>query len=220
MSAYMLANIDVSGTYFTAYSSELLASSNAKWAAITNDPANATIYNNFESDMDAAAGNANTPAEVLADVQAVIDTYNTNYPITNATGTTSSFTFHTGAYTDDTQSVEIGSMATSDTVGTISVLTQADAESAITSLDTALKTAAGARATLGAAQNKLESTIRNISVTQVNLESAESGIRDVDFAAESANFAKQSIMSQSGSYAMSQANTQPESVMRILESSA
>ena len=73
------------------------------------------------------------------------------------------------------------------------------------------------RATLGAAQNKLESNVRNISVTQVNISAAESQIRDVDFAAESANFAKHNILAQSGSYAMSQANAVQQNVLRLLQ---
>lgn len=59
--------------------------------------------------------------------------------------------------------------------------------------------------------------MRNISVTQVNVAAAESNIRDVDFAAESANFAKRNILAQSGSYAMSQANAIQQNVLRLLQ---
>jgi flagellin len=84
-------------------------------------------------------------------------------------------------------------------------------------MDAAIKAVDGLRATLGAAQNKLESTVRNISVTQVNITAAESNIRDVDFAAESANFAKHNILAQSGSYAMTQANAVQQNVLRLLQ---
>jgi flagellin len=73
------------------------------------------------------------------------------------------------------------------------------------------------RADLGSTQNQLVSTINNISVTQVNVKAAESQIRDVDFAAESANFQKSNILAQAGSYAMSQANQQQQGVMRLLQ---
>ena len=73
------------------------------------------------------------------------------------------------------------------------------------------------RASIGANQNRLESIIRNISVTQVNVTAAESQIRDVDFAAESANFNKRNLLAQSGSYAMSQANAAQQNVMRLLQ---
>ena len=84
-------------------------------------------------------------------------------------------------------------------------------------MDTGIKAVDAMRAKLGAAQNKLESNVRNISVTQVNIAAAESNIRDVDFAAESANFAKHNILAQSGSYAMSQANSVQQNVLRLLQ---
>ncbi|HEX5329001.1 flagellin, partial [Sulfuricurvum sp.] len=73
------------------------------------------------------------------------------------------------------------------------------------------------RSDLGSVQNQLVSTVSNISVTQVNVKAAESQIRDVDFAAESATFAKYNILAQSGSYAMSQANAVQQNVLRLLQ---
>ncbi|EOD7404433.1 flagellin A, partial [Campylobacter jejuni] len=73
------------------------------------------------------------------------------------------------------------------------------AETAITNLDQI-------RADIGSIQNQVTSTINNITVTQVNVKAAESQIRDVDFASESANYSKANILAQSGSYAMAQAN--------------
>ena len=73
------------------------------------------------------------------------------------------------------------------------------------------------RSDLGSVQNQLVSTINNISVTQVNVKSAESQIRDVDFAEESANFNKHNLLAQSGSYAMSQANAVQQNVMKLLQ---
>jgi flagellin len=73
------------------------------------------------------------------------------------------------------------------------------------------------RSGLGSTQNQLTATINNISVTQVNVKAAESQIRDVDFAAESANFNKHNLLAQSGSYAMSQANAVQQNVMRLLQ---
>jgi len=73
------------------------------------------------------------------------------------------------------------------------------------------------RSDLGSVQNQLTATINNISVTQVNVKAAESQIRDVDFASESANFNKHNLLAQSGSYAMSQANAVQKNVMRLLQ---
>ncbi|EAJ0168203.1 flagellin A [Campylobacter jejuni] len=84
------------------------------------------------------------------------------------------------------------------------------AETAITNLDQI-------RADIGSVQNQVTSTINNITVTQVNVKSAESQIRDVDFAAESANYSKANILAQSGSYAMAQANAVQQNVLRLLQ---
>lgn len=73
------------------------------------------------------------------------------------------------------------------------------------------------RSDLGSAQNQLISTINNISVTEVQVTSAESQIRDVDFAQESANFSKRNILAQSGSFAMAQANTVQQNVLKLLQ---
>ena len=143
-------------------------------------------------------------------------------------GATGSFTFHVGAYAGETQTAAIGTNTVSAIVGgggTSSIVISGATSSAqrnnseiiVSKMDAALDKINGKRATIGAAQNKLESTVRNISVTQVNVAAAESNIRDVDFAAESANFAKRNILAQSGSYAMSQANSVQQNVLRLLQ---
>ena len=132
-----------------------------------------------------------------------------------------SFTFHIGAYKDETQTVDIATNTvkeiTGATIASNKVDTKTNAEATIARMDTALDNLNTKRAELGAAQNKLESTVRNISVTEVNVTAAESQIRDVDFAAESARFAKHNILAQSGSYAMSQANVIQQNVLRLLQ---
>jgi flagellin len=136
-------------------------------------------------------------------------------------GNAGEFTFHVGAYKNETQTVSMGIAKVSDitglSAGLLVVTSQGTAENLIGIMDTAIKNIDSKRATLGASQNKLESTVRNISVTQVNVTAAESQIRDVDFAAESANFAKHNILAQSGSYAMSQANAVQQNVLRLLQ---
>ena len=84
------------------------------------------------------------------------------------------------------------------------------AEQAITELD-------AVRASLGSSQIQLQVTINNISVTAVNVKAAESQIRDVDFAQESAEFNKNNILAQSGSYALSQANAVQKNVLKLLQ---
>ncbi|MGA1941508.1 flagellin [Arcobacter sp. YIC-310] len=84
-------------------------------------------------------------------------------------------------------------------------------------IDTALNTLNGWRADFGSTQNQLESAIRNQMTQQTNIKAAESVIRDVDYAAESANFNKQNIIAQAGTYAMSQANAVQQNVTRLLQ---
>ena len=131
--------------------------------------------------------------------------------------TTASYKFHVGAFSGETTSTTISNATSTNVVGTIQVTSQSHAESSIAKMDSAINVIDTLRATLGAAQNQLESTVRNISVTQVNVTAAESQIRDVDFAAESANFNKRNILAQSGSYAMSQANAVQQNVLRLLQ---
>ena len=73
------------------------------------------------------------------------------------------------------------------------------------------------RADLGSVQQQLVATINNITVTQVNVKSAESQIRDTDFAEESATFSKTNILVQAGSFAMSQANQVQQNVLKLLQ---
>jgi flagellin len=132
-----------------------------------------------------------------------------------------SFVFHVGAYSGETQTTVLGTNSvtaiTGASIASNRVDTRTEAEKTVARMDASIARLDERRAIIGAAQNKLESTVRNISVTQVNVTSAESQIRDVDFAAESANFSKHNILAQSGSYAMSQANAVQQNVMRLLQ---
>ena len=107
--------------------------------------------------------------------------------------------------------------STANALNSIDVSTRAGAEKAIKTTDSALRDIDTTRSELGSVQNQLKSTVRNISVTAVNVKSAESTIRDVDFAQESANFSKHNILARSGSYAMSQANAVQKNVLRLLQ---
>lgn len=84
------------------------------------------------------------------------------------------------------------------------------AESAIKQLD-------AIRSDLGSVQQQMQSTINNITITQVNVKSAESGIREVDFASESANYSNLNILAQAGSYALSQSNATQQNILRLLQ---
>jgi len=127
------------------------------------------------------------------------------------------FITQSGADQGDTQSVTIGDATVASLIGTIDVTTAAGRATALDSIDSAMESVSGIHADLGAAQNKLMSNIRNTSVTQINTASAESQIRDIDFALESANFSKMNILTQTGFFAKAQANAVQANVVNLFK---
>lgn len=83
-------------------------------------------------------------------------------------------------------------------------------------LDSALNSIAGYRATLGSVQSRLNSTITNIDISSENLQAAQSRIRDVDYAVETAKFTQNKILESAGVSVLTQANQQPEAVLQLL----
>jgi flagellin len=83
-------------------------------------------------------------------------------------------------------------------------------------IDTAVSEIASYRATLGSVQSRLNSAISNIDVTNENLQAANSRIRDVDFASETAKFTQNKILEQAGASVLAHANSEPEMVLQML----
>ncbi|MFY9074539.1 flagellin, partial [Malaciobacter mytili] len=102
-------------------------------------------------------------------------------------------------------------------VATTGSMTATEARGYLTKIDKAINTLNGWRADFGSTQNQLESAVRNQMTQKTNILNAESVIRDVDYAQESANFNKQNIIAQAGTYAMSQANATQQNVLRLLQ---
>ena len=96
-------------------------------------------------------------------------------------------------------------------------LTKELADSFQSVVDDAITVLNGYRGDVGSTQNQVESAVRNLMTQSTNVKAAESIIRDVDYAKESANFNKQNIISQAGTYAMSQANSAAQNVLRLLQ---
>ena len=84
-------------------------------------------------------------------------------------------------------------------------------------VDRAITLLNGYRGDIGSTQNQVESAVRNLMTQSTNIKAAESVIRDVDYAEESANFNKLNIISQAGSYAISQSNATQQNVLRLLQ---
>ncbi|WP_418187485.1 flagellin [Aliarcobacter lanthieri] len=95
--------------------------------------------------------------------------------------------------------------------------TRAQASAGQIAINNAITTLNGYRGDIGSTQNQVESAIRNLMTQSTNIKAAESVIRDVDYAQESANFNKLNIISQAGSYAISQANATQQNVLRLLQ---
>jgi flagellin len=98
-----------------------------------------------------------------------------------------------------------------------SVSTQATAQSALGSIDSAIASVSTLRGTLGAVQNRLQSTINNLQVAVENVSAAESRIRDVDVAAETANMTRANILVQAGVSILAQANQSPQAALKLLQ---
>ena len=154
----------------------------------------------------------------------------TNYNGTNllqtsrtGTGTLAALTFQVGENSGDTIST---SAIQANTVGyglgtlktlAASGLTKTVASNNQTLVDTAITRLNGYRGDIGSTQNQVESAVRNLMTQSTNIKAAESVIRDVDYAEESANFNKLNIISQAGSYAISQSNATQQNVLRLLQ---
>ncbi|MCK9217310.1 MAG: flagellin [Firmicutes bacterium] len=98
----------------------------------------------------------------------------------------------------------------------INVSTQEAADKAITVINDAISTVSSERSKLGAMQNRLEHTIKNLDNTAENLQAAEARIRDVDMAKEIMEFTKQNILQQAATAMLAQANMAPQSVLQLL----
>ena len=103
------------------------------------------------------------------------------------------------------------------TVDTIAVDTATNAFKGISIVDKAIETVSSYRASLGAAQNRLEHTVNNLKVTSENITSAESRIRDTDMADEITAYTKNNILLQAAQSMLSQANSMPQGVLSMLQ---
>ena len=137
-------------------------------------------------------------------------------------GSLSGKTFHIGANADQVMSVSINDMRASNlgvTNGSdgIDISTNAAAaNTALSTIDTAIAAVSSERAALGAMQNRLEHTISNLGTSAENLAAAESRVRDVDMAAEMMEFTKTNILNQAATAMLAQANMAPQTVLQLL----
>jgi flagellin len=101
-------------------------------------------------------------------------------------------------------------------VSNIDVTTREGANDALQTLDAAIGQVSGIRSELGAVQNRLASTVRNLEVSSENLSASRSRIQDADFASETAPFSRNKIVQQAGVSVLAQANQQPNIALSLL----
>jgi flagellin len=130
---------------------------------------------------------------------------------------TNSMWFQVGANMDQRKQVFIGDMtAKALKVDTTSISTPDSSNQAIGAVDQALLAVNKQRADLGAYQNRFEIAQKGVSTAWENMQAAESIIRDTNMASEMVNFVKDNILQQSGTAMLAQANTQAQTVLRLL----
>ncbi|MCA8948709.1 MAG: flagellin FliC [Planctomycetes bacterium] len=135
-------------------------------------------------------------------------------------GTSSSVTFQVGFGTTtdiDTIGVSLSAaLSSSLSLQSLDIGSGGTTTTAITNIDSAINTISSLRGSLGAVQNRLGSTINNLSIQTENLQAAESRIRDVDVAYETAQLTRNSILQQASISILSQANAQPQGALQLL----
>ena len=140
----------------------------------------------------------------------------------DGTGADMDFQVGTDATVNSRVTVSFGSLnVTTSNLGidatTIGLDTKANALTAITALDTAIDTVSSNRADLGSIANRLVSTVNNLGVSIENIAAANSRIRDVDVASESARMTKAQILMQAGVSVLAQANSAPQYALSLLK---
>ncbi len=143
----------------------------------------------------------------------------TNFNGTSVLNATGSVSFQIGVDNSTNDRISVSNVqASAGAIGVsgVSVSTVAAAQTALAVIDSAISQVASLRAGFGTVQNRLESAIRSIAVAVENTSAAESRIRDVDFASETANLTRNQVLQQAGISVLSQANVSTQSALSLL----
>jgi flagellin len=135
-------------------------------------------------------------------------------------GSTISFTMQVGfkSGSGNTLTMDLNQLTISALgISSVNVSTSANAQSALSNIDSAISAVATARAEYGSLQNRFEATIANLEISSENLTAAESRIRDADIAYETSQFTKNQVLVQTGIAVLAQANTLPQQALALLQ---
>jgi flagellin len=224
-----IANAQIAATAANSYADATL--DNLATAINTAIDANA----NFDGMLAAAGGNGITFTQDVAGtgkiVSATKDTSGTDQGAVGAVTRTTEdgsddVNFQIGSNAAQSVSVDFGDFKMSAVTGNdfgvnfqtdLAISTNADANTAMGYIDTAITAVTTRRATLGAAISRLEHAIDNLSNNAVNTEASRSRIMDADYAAESTELARAQIIQQAGTAMLAQANQRSQSVLQLLK---
>lgn len=129
--------------------------------------------------------------------------------------------FQVGSFAGEQNRIQFDTGQSDATAGSVGIsgtgiADKGDALGSIEVIDEAIGSISGQRATLGAIQSRLQSTVSNLEVQTINQDSARSVIQDVDVAQESANLAASSVIKNAGISTLAQANNLPNSALRLI----
>ncbi|ONI44538.1 hypothetical protein AN641_07070 [Candidatus Epulonipiscioides gigas] len=179
-------------------------------ASIAGIEASAAVYK--------ASANALREQAISIEAHGVVSMANKLQGIMNEAVGPNEFTFQVGANNDQTIQLNIKAMnATALGLTATKIDTPESANIALTTIDAAVEIVSRQRAELGAVQNRLEHTVKNLDNTAENLQSAESQIRDADMANEMVNLTRVNILSQASQSMLAQANQTPQQVLQLLQ---
>ena len=180
---------------------ELAVQSNNETVSDSDKDAMSEEFNALRSELDRIASSTEFNGTALLD------------------GTTTSVTFQVGSGTaaSDTISLTLQDVSSDAlSIDALDISSVGSATTAISAIDTAINSVSSARGSFGAVQNRLTTSITNLGSAIENLTAAESRIRDVDVAAETADLTRNSILQQAAISVLAQANVQPQSALRLL----
>jgi flagellin len=238
------ANIAALGSYTRAAAVATTSSSSGTFTSATSGAAGETFTFNIDgastpvfTKTAAAAGETVTAAELDSAINTFIENSNGAYTKTGSVGTSDlviskadgtdlaislTETFATGTAGFGTAGF-IGSHTNGEAVGStatgfadLDISTVGGADNAILAMDAALNAVNGARADLGAVQNRFSSVVSNLNTTSENLTASRSRIRDADYAKETAELSRTQILSQAGTAMLAQANQATQGVLSLL----
>ncbi|HUB90924.1 MAG TPA: flagellin [Dyella sp.] len=212
-----LSGLTIEGADGNSYSLSGASASNAQGLA---DAINAAGIAGVSAAVNASGGiNIYSTGELAVTGSALTGAAGTAFNFTNSavafgasgTGTTATGFAATGAsYTDGSVITASGSLTGGD------VLTVDDSNNLISRVDAALTQVSTFQSTLGAVQNRFQSTIATVSAQQTNLTASQSSIQDTDFAATTAELSKAQVLQQAGISVLATANAQPQQILKLL----